>query len=100
MGNGKNMGEIKHARRIDLDWRYNVHVIEFAYLDPYYMKVEPFSMPNNALIIMELTNEYVLIHTTDDGDFMERFETFEELDEYLRREFGLVLNKPEQAQQK
>ena len=96
MGSDRDVGEI-NARKIDLNWRHNVHVIKFAYLDPYYVKVESFSMPNNALIIMKLTNEYILVRTTDDGDFIERFETFEELNEYLRREFGLVLNNPEQA---
>jgi hypothetical protein len=49
-------------------------------------------MPNNALIIMELTNEYALIVSNDDGVFLLTFKTFEELNEYLRREFGLELN--------
>ena len=89
----RNQG--KNIERINVNWDNNVHVIEFAYLDPYYMKVKSYRLPNNALIIMELTDEYVLIHTSDNGDFVERFETFEELNEYLRREFGLELNKPE-----
>jgi len=83
------------TEKINVDWNNNIHVIKFAHLDPYYMKVESFRMPNNALIIIELTNEYVLIYTSDDGNFMERFETFEKLNEYLKREFGLELNEPE-----
>ena len=94
MGNNKNMPEIKNARKVDLDWRHNVHVIEFAPLEPNYVSVKSLRMPNNALIIMELTNEYVLIHISDDGDFMERFETFEELNKYLREYFGIELNEP------
>ena len=88
------MGQ-QNIERINVNWDNNVHIIKFAPLDPSYVSVESFRIPNNALIIIELTNEYVLIHTTDDGDFVERFETFEELNEYLRREFGLELNKPE-----
>ncbi len=95
MDNDRNMGEIKRARKIDLDWKHNVHVIKFAPLESSYVSVESFRMPNNALIIMELTNEYVLIHTTDNGDFVERFETFEELNNYLREYYGIELNKPE-----
>jgi len=95
MGNNRNIGEINHTRKVDLDWQYNVHVIEFAHLDPYYMRVRSYKLPNNALIIMQLSDEYLLIHTTDDGDFVERFETFEELNEHLRKEFGIELNKPE-----
>ena len=95
MGNNMNITETQNVTRIGLDWQYNVHVIEFAHLDPYYMKIKSFRLPNNALIIMELTNEYVLIYTSDDGDFMERFETFEELNEYLKEYFGIELNKPE-----
>jgi len=95
MGNNKNMGETKNARKIDLDWQYNVHVIEFAYLDPYYMKVKSYKLPNNALIIIGLSDEYVLIDTSDAGDIMERFETFEELNDYLREYYGIELNEPE-----
>ncbi|MDT7969904.1 MAG: hypothetical protein RQ842_05005 [Vulcanisaeta sp.] len=86
----------QNIERINVNWDNNVHVIKFAPLVPGYVHVEiAHKIPNNALIIMELTNEYVLIHTSDNGDFVERFETFEELNEYLRREFGLELNKPE-----
>jgi len=85
----------QNIERINVNWSNNVHVIEFAYLDPYYMKVKSYRLPNNALIIIGLSDEYLLIHTTDDGDFMERFETFEELNDYLRREFGIELNEPE-----
>jgi hypothetical protein len=88
------MGQ-QNIKRINVNWDNNVHVIEFAPLEPSYVSVESFRMPNNALIIMELTNEYVLIHTTDNGDFVERFETFEELNEYLREYYGIELNKPE-----
>jgi len=88
------MGQ-QNIERINVNWDNNVHIIKFAPLEPSYVSVESFRIPNNALIIIELTNEYVLIHTTDDGDFVERFETFEELNDYLRREFGLELNKPE-----
>ena len=84
----------QNIERINVNWDNNVHVIEFAYLGPYY-DVRSYRLPNNALIIIELSDEYVLIHTSDNGDFVERFETFEELNEYLRREFGLELNKPE-----
>ena len=96
MGNDRNMSERQqNIERINVNWSNNVHVIEFAYLDPYYMKVKSYRLPNNALIIIELSDEYLLIHTTDDGDFVERFETFEELNEHLRKEFGIELNKPE-----
>jgi hypothetical protein len=85
----------KKIVRINVNWDCSVHVIKFAYLDPYYMKVESFRMPNNALIIFRLTNEYVLIASNDDGEFLLTFKTFEELNEYLKREFGLELNEPE-----
>jgi hypothetical protein len=81
----------KNIKRINVNWDNNVHVIEFAYLDPHYISVRSYKLPNNALIIMQLSDEYLLIHTSVDGDFVERFETFEELNEYLRREFGLEL---------
>lgn len=82
----------QNIERINVDWDNNVHVIKFV---PNYMKVESFRIPNNALIIMELTNKYALIVSNDDGVFLLTFRTFEELNEYLRREFGLELNKPE-----
>jgi len=85
----------KNIERINVNWDNNVHVIKFAPLVPSYVHVESFRMPNNALIIMELTNEYALIVSNDDGVFLLTFKTFEELNEYLRREFGLELNKPE-----
>ena len=85
----------KNIERINVDWSNNVHVIKFVPLEPSYVSVESFRMPNNALIIMELTNEYALIVPNDDGVFLLTFKTFEELNEYLRREFGLELNKPE-----
>jgi len=80
---------------VNVDWNNNVHVVKFAYLDPHYVSVKSYKLPNNALIIIQLSDEYLLIHTTDDGDFVERFKTFEELYDYLRREFGLELNEPE-----
>ncbi len=96
MGNDRNMCERQqNIERINVDWSNNVHVIEFAYLDPYYMKVKSYRLPNNALIIIQLSDEYVLIDTSDAGDIMERFETFEELNEYLRKEYGIELNEPE-----
>jgi hypothetical protein len=85
----------QNIERISVDWSNNVHVIEFAYLDPYYVKVKSYRLPNNALIIIQLSDEYVLIDTSDNGDIMERFETFEELNEYLRKEYGIELNEPE-----
>ena len=85
----------QNIERINVNWDNNVHVIKFAPLVPSYVHVESFRMPNNALIIMELTNEYALIVSNDDGVFLLTFKTFEELNEYLRREFGLELNKPE-----
>lgn len=85
----------QNIERINVDWSNNVHVIEFAYLDPYYVKVKSYRLPNNALIIIQLSDEYVLIDTSDNGDIMERFETFEELNEYLRKEYGIELNEPE-----
>ena len=88
------MGQ-QNIERINVDWSNNVHVIKFAPLEPSYVSVESFRIPNNALIIMELTNEYTLIVSNDDGVFLLTFKTFEELNEYLRREFGLELNKPE-----
>jgi hypothetical protein len=85
------MGQ-QNIERINVDWDNSVHVIKFAPLEPSYVSVESFRMPNNALIIMELTNEYALIVSNDDGVFLLTFKTFEELNEYLRREFGLELN--------
>ena len=85
---------INHTEKINVDWNNNVHMIRFAPLEPNYVSVKSFRIPNNALIILRLTNKYVLITSNDDGEFMERFETFEELNEYLKREFGLELNSP------
>jgi len=85
----------QQIERINVDWSNNVHVIKFAPLEPSYVSVESFRMPNNALIIIQLSDEYVLIDTSDNGDIMERFETFEELNDYLRKEYGIELNEPE-----
>ena len=85
-------GRQQNIERINVDWDNNVHVIKFAPLEPSYVSVESFRMPNNALIIMELANEYAMIVPNDDGVFLLTFKTFEELNEYLRREFGLELN--------
>ena len=82
----------RQIRRINVNWDNNVHVIKFAPLEPSYVSVESFRMPNNALIIIALTNEYALIVPNDDSVFLLTFKTFEELNEYLRREFGLELN--------
>jgi len=83
------------TRRVNVDWRSNVHV--FAPLDPYYLRVESFEIPNNSIAIIRLPSEdeYVLITSNDDGEFVEVFEGFEELNNHLRREFGLELNRPE-----
>jgi hypothetical protein len=89
------MGQQKqNIERINVDWNNNVHVIEFAPLEPSYVSVKSFRIPNNALIIIRLTNKYVLIVSNDDGEFLLTFETFEELNDYLRREFELELNEP------
>jgi hypothetical protein len=94
MGNDKNMGEIKRARKIDLDWKHNVHIIEFAPLEPSYVKVESFNIPNNSITVIKLADKYLLVVSNDDGDFIEIFEDFEELNSYLRQNFGLELNTP------
>jgi len=85
------------TRRVNVDWRSNVHVVVFAPLDPYYLRVESFEIPNNSIAIIRLPSEdrYVLITSNDDGEFVEVFEGFEELNNHLRREFGLELNRPE-----
>jgi len=80
-------GSQQNIKRINVDWDYNVHVIDYD--------VRSYRLPNNALIIIQLSDEYVLIDTSDNGDFMERFETFEELNEYLRKYYGIELNEPE-----
>jgi len=87
--------ENKNVRKMNLDWQYKVHVIEFAHLDPYYMEVKSFDIPNNSITVIKLVDKYLLIVSNDDGDFVETFEEFEELNETLRREFGLELNEPE-----
>jgi hypothetical protein len=97
MGNDRNMGETKHARRIDLDWRHNVHVIEFAPLEPSYVSVESFNIPNNSITVIKLADKYLLVVSNDDGDFIETFESFEELNNYLKRHFEIELNTPSQG---
>ena len=94
MGNDKNMGETNHARKIDLDWGHNVHVIRFAPLEPSYVGIESFDIPNNSIAVIKLADKYLLIISNDDGDFVETFEEFEELNSYLRQHFGLELNTP------
>ena len=94
MGNDRNMGETKRTRKIDLDWRHNVHVIEFAPLEPSYVNVESSNIPNNSITVIGLADKYLLIVSNDDGDFIEIFENFEELNSYLRQHFGLELNTP------
>jgi len=83
------------TEKINVDWNNNVHVIEFAPLEPNYVSVKSFRIPNNAIIIMQLTDEYALIVSNDDGEFLLTFETFEELNEYLKKEIGIELNEPE-----
>ena len=94
MGNDRDMGEINYARKIDLGWRHNVHVIEFAPLEPSYVSVESFNIPNNSITVIKLADKYLLVVSNDDGDFVETFEDFEELNSYLRQHFGLELNIP------
>jgi len=84
MDNDRDMGEIKHARKIDLDWRHNAHVIEFAPLEPSYVSVESFNIPNNSITVIKLADKYLLVVSNDDGDLVETFEDFEELNSYLR----------------
>jgi len=85
------------TRRVNVDWSRNVHVFVFAPLDSKVVRVESFEIPNNSIVIIRLPSEdeYVLITSNDDGEFVEVFEGFEELNNYLRREFGLELNMPE-----
>ncbi len=79
---------------INVDWGKNVHVIKFAYLAPAYT-VKSYRLPNNAVIIIELSgSSYILIRTTDDGDFVEAFEDFDKLNDYLSENFGFKLNEP------
>ena len=87
------MGQ-QNIERINVNWSNNVHVIEFARLSPLYT-VKSFKIPDNAIIIMQLTDEYALIVSNDDGEFLLTFETFEELNEYLKKEIGIELNEPE-----
>jgi hypothetical protein len=94
MGNGKNMGEINHARKIDLDWGHNVHVIKFAPMEPSYVSVESFNIPNNSITVIRLADKYLLVVSNDDGDFIETFESFEELNNYLKQYFKVELNTP------
>jgi len=85
------------TKRVNVDWRSNMHVVVFAPLGSKVVRVESFEIPNNSIVIIRLPSEdeYVLITSNDDGEFVEVFEGFEELNNYLRREFGLELNMPE-----
>jgi len=82
------------VRKITLDWNRDVHVISFAPLEPSYISVESFNIPNNSITVIGLADKYLLVAANDDGDFIETFETFEELNNYLRQHFGLELNEP------
>ena len=88
------MGQ-QNIERINVNWDNNVHVIKFAPLEPSYVSVESFRIPNNSIAVIKLIDKYLLITTNDDGDFIESFKDFEELNSYLRQHFGLELNKPE-----
>jgi hypothetical protein len=92
--NTQTQGQTQTQEIINVDWNNNVHVIEFAYLAPVYT-VKSYRLPNNAVIIIELSDSsYILIHTTDDGDFVETFENFDKLNDYLSENFGFKLNEP------
>jgi len=77
---------------INLDWDYNVHVLKLG--DSSIYTVKSYRLPNNAVIILQLSDEYLLIYASDDGDVVETFKCFEELNEYLRENFGFEINKP------
>jgi len=83
------------TEKINVDWNNNVHVIEFAPLEPNYVSVKSFKIPNNSVIVIGLTNKYAVIVSNDDGEFIETFEDIKKLNEYLRREIGIELNEPE-----
>jgi len=86
---------INQTEKINVDWNNNVHVIEFAPLEPNYVSVKSFKIPNNSVIVIGLTNKYAVIVSNDDGEFIETFEDIKKLNEYLRREIGIELNEPE-----
>jgi hypothetical protein len=83
-----------NIERINVDWNNNVHIISFAYLDPHYVKLKSFRIPNNSITIIVLTDKYLLVVSNDDGDFIETFESFEELNNYLKQYFKVELNTP------
>jgi hypothetical protein len=78
------------GRTIEITAR-NMHVISFAPLEPNYVSVEAFNIPNNSITVIKLVDKYLLIVSNDDGDFIETFESFKELNSYLRQNFGLEL---------
>jgi len=82
------------VRKVTLDWNRDVHVISFAPLEQNYINVKSFNIPNNSITVIKLIDKYLLIVANDDGDFIETFGTFEELNNYLRQYFGLELNEP------
>jgi len=45
------------TKRVNVDWSRNVHVFVFAPLDPYYLRVESFEIPNNSIVIIRLPSE-------------------------------------------
>jgi len=77
---------------INLDWDYNVHVLKLG--DSGIYTVKSYRLPNNAVIILQLSDEYLLIYTSVDGDIVESFKCFEELNDYLRENFRFEINKP------
>jgi len=52
---------INHTEKINVDWNNNIHVIKFAPLEPNYVSVKSFRLPNNSVIVIGLTNKYAVI---------------------------------------
>ena len=80
------------GKKVILDWNYNVHVLRLSNSG---ITVKSYKLPNDAVIILQLTDRYLLIYTSVDGDIVESFKCFEELNEYLRENFNFEVNKPD-----
>jgi hypothetical protein len=84
---------VNHTEKINVDWNNNAHVLVLG--NSGINTVKSYKLPNNAVIILQLSDEYLLIYTSVDGDIVETFKCFEELNEYLRENFDFEVNKPD-----
>ncbi len=82
------------GNKVILDWSYDVHVLQLSDSGIIYT-VKSYRIPLNTLLILQLSDEYLLIYTSVDGDVVKSFKCFEELNEYLRENFDFEVNKPD-----